>query len=77
MTAAGMTIDPWLVANSYQRQGAIARNAGDLATALALTDAPRGPLLAFVALAVCVRGYLQAFISIAYDVRRAGNVALE
>ncbi|MFN7928441.1 MAG: serine/threonine-protein kinase [Blastocatellia bacterium] len=36
MTAAGMTIDPWLVANSYQRQGAIARNAGDLATALAL-----------------------------------------
>lgn len=41
------------------------------------TTASRGPLPVFIALAVGVLAYLQTFTSIAYDIRRAGNVALE
>lgn len=48
-----------------------------LALAVAQTTAPRLPLFGFVALAVCVLAYLQSFTSIAYDIRRAGNVALD
>lgn len=47
-----------------------------LGGAIALTETPRQPLLAFVALALAVLAYLQTFTSIAYDIRRAGNVAL-
>lgn len=48
-----------------------------LAFAIVQTTAPRGPLLIFAALALCVLAYLQTFTSIAYDIRRAGNVALD
>jgi 1-acyl-sn-glycerol-3-phosphate acyltransferase len=48
-----------------------------MAIAIVQTTVPRGPLLVFIGLAVCVLAYLQTLTSIAYDIRRAGNVALD